>query len=865
MKKTVLALGAACVATFGIYAASDRIDVYNRAGSFTSIMVDRIQEISFGKDAAQDGFSTLKVTTPTGEISHDISDVAELKYSPVIPNLAHEILFHGDEHSKVRLLDWRNNTDVYGEAQIDPTKPADWRGCWANGNPHFLVDTDKGWVSEFSITGKYTNTVYTENPNFVFWSMKEFNLLGIDSYSFDMPFEPVEIASTAYELDTYRDAPFLGDYKGYSLIPGENRITKKAQPVMSVHFDANTTYHLTSTDASEFDVFDLYTWDEAKNTVAYVPYEGEMRNPVDVDVWDGLIGKFSDGGLLFASMHKIYDDKFENTVRYFAVRGEGEVTVASADAYNQNILVEYADSEGQKHYFYYPSFYHYPVTGTMEWVYGNSLGGKCQGFFVSEEGKIFKYTYTEGGMPTFVNRGREYGTYTGASDDLTLDGYKDCTIGETKGTYVIEGGVVTATFGSDVRIFVIDLANKTYTETVSDKWDGQTRYTLENAKGAFRGGAVNSNNSMIIDMDKDFSGNDVPGVASVRFKVARSDGFSGYDDITDEGKYIYDAANNTITITNISMGTSATSSGRSTIKLKVSDDRLSMWVDESTGDKIYCYGNVNSYLLTGPENTMTAPAPAKPIKLAAEYKGAPNMLAFGNAAPTETVLTVDATDTKATLSIKGMGTSMVNATVDYTLEGTVLTLVGVPTLTDKTNPYLGTTPTDVVFNVSDDGSTLTGTQSIFLSGSGMPIEVDLTSAPLVGEVAGEDPEPEPIKLAAEYKGAPNMLAFGNAAPTETVLTVDATDTKATLSIKGMGTSMVNATVDYTLEGTVLTLVGVPTLTDKTNPYLGTTPTDVVFNVSEDGSTLTGTQSIFLSGSGMPIEVDLTSAPLAAAE
>lgn len=79
------------------------------------------------------------------------------------------------------------------------------------------------------------------------------------------------------------------------------------------------------------------------------------------------------------------------------------------------------------------------------------------------------------------------------------------------------------------------------------------------------------------------------------------------------------------------MGTSATASGRRNIVLKVSDDLLSMWIDDTDEDRVYGTGRDGSYLLTGTTNTLTAPAPA--IELTAKYTGKPNMSAFGNPSP----------------------------------------------------------------------------------------------------------------------------------------------------------------------------------------------------------------------------------------
>ena len=197
MKKQLITLCAATAATFAIFAASDRIDIFDKAGNFVSLMVDDIQSINVSGGSKEDGYSIVNAITANGVRSRKIADAGDIIYMPVDYNKAHEIALKDAPNAHVVLYDCRNNTDYWGEAQIDPTKPADWHGCPADGNPHFMIDTDKGFASEYSIIGQYSGKVYTDNPNFVFWSSAEDNLLGLDSNSFDMPFEPIDIAATS--------------------------------------------------------------------------------------------------------------------------------------------------------------------------------------------------------------------------------------------------------------------------------------------------------------------------------------------------------------------------------------------------------------------------------------------------------------------------------------------------------------------------------------------------------------------------------------------------------------------------------------------------------------------------------------------
>lgn len=730
MKKQLITVGAVCAATFAIFAASDRLDIFDKAGQFVSIMVDDIENITVGKAAGQDGYSTVNVATSYGLKSREIATLGDVKFTPVDYDKANEIVITNAPNAKVVLYDWRNNTDYYGEAQIDPTKPADWRGCPPDLNPHFVIETDKGYASEYAVKGLYSGKVYTDNPDFIFWSAAENNLLGLDSYSFDMPFEPVEISATSVELETYLGKEFLGMYSGIVMSTGDGRIVHKAPATLSAEFRANGTYVMKSSDSYGFDFLDLFEWNEAKNTFAYVPYTGRPVNEIDLEIKTGVIGRFLDGGFMFASFNDILNDKPENAVRYFAAKGEYEFSIASADEFDNHLLIQAVPlGEGNTRYFY-TEYYGTPDEVTMEYISGSNIGADCTAFASAGGEKIFRYDYKGPGYdPVFTFRGAEYGSYTGADGALSLDGFGSCTLGDATGVYAVNGGLASVTIGSDTRLFVIDRDARTYSEMVADVWNGQKQYTKDDAVGAFRREAENSNNYMRIDFDKNFAGADEPGTACVRFSVARNDGFGGgtSEMVASSGRYIYNAQSKTIVITNVYMGTSATTSNRRNLVLKVSDDLLSMWIDDSAEERVYGTGCDGSYLLTGTVNTMTAPAPA--IELASKYTGTPNMMVFGGAKPTDTTLTINA-DGTATLHVVGMGYDVLNTTVPYELEGNKLTLKQATTYENGVVPI--ETTTDIVFTVGDDGAITSEEEHVggAVTALMMYIEVDFSSAPL---------------------------------------------------------------------------------------------------------------------------------------
>ena len=860
MKKELMTIGAACAATLAIFAASDRIDIFDKTGNFVSLMVDDVQEVTVGKAAGEDGYSSVNVITASGTKTRAIADMGDLKYTPVDYDKANEITMSHAPNAKVVLLDWRNNTDYFGEAQIDPTKPADWRGCPPDLNPHFLIETDKGFASEFAVKGMYSGKVYTDNPNFIFWSLADMNLLGIDSYSFDMPFEPVEISVTSVELETYKGKEFLGSYTGFLLSPGSARIARKVPATLAAEFRANGTYVMKSTDDNEFDFLDLFDYDEEKNTFAYVPYSGRPVNPIDLEVKTGVTGGFAEGGLLFATFHDLLEDKPDNNVHYFAAKGECEFSVASANEYGNHLLMQAVPADGgSTRWFYVQNYGAIYTEVAMEFSFGSDIGANCTAFAVSGGEKLFKYDYKGSGYdPVFTFRGDEYGTYAGAAGALALDGFDSCTLGGADAKYAVNGGLASVTIDGDTRLFVLDREAKTYAEMVADVWNGQPQYTKTDALGAYGGMQENSGNSMRIDFDKDFAGADEPGTACVRFTVARNDGFGNgtSEMVASSGKYVYNAASKTVIITNLYMGTSATASGRRNLVLKDSDDMLSMWIDDSEEARVYGSGRDGSYLLTGAVNTMTAPAPAPAVELAPKYTATHNVLYMGSPMGTAvTTVTINA-DNTSTLSVMMSTTELCDQTVAYELSGNTLTLKDVSTYTlESFVPKEA--KTDLVFTVGDDGA-LTTEQVLGCSAMGGVMDIELSSAPLVPE-AGTPA----VQLAPKYAATHNVLYMGGPMGTAaTTLTINA-DNTSTLTVMMSTTALCDQTVAYELSGNTLTLKDVSTYAlESFVPK--ESKTDLVFTVGEDG-TLTSGQTLGCSAMGGVMDIALSSAPLVPAE
>lgn len=67
MKKQLMTIGALCAATVAIYAARDRLDIFDKAGNFVSVMVNDIKSITLGEGNDADGFTTVNVSTTYGD------------------------------------------------------------------------------------------------------------------------------------------------------------------------------------------------------------------------------------------------------------------------------------------------------------------------------------------------------------------------------------------------------------------------------------------------------------------------------------------------------------------------------------------------------------------------------------------------------------------------------------------------------------------------------------------------------------------------------------------------------------------------------------------------------------------------------
>ncbi|MDE7119082.1 MAG: hypothetical protein K2O10_00565 [Muribaculaceae bacterium] len=720
MKKTLFALAAAAAVPVSLYAASDRIDIFAADGSFVSVMADDLKSISVVGDQVA-GYHTMKVVLKNGaEYNGTIADMADMLYRHADRTTLFEITRVNAPNARVTLLDCRNNDGI-----MDPNKPDDWRASEADGMPHFLINTDKGYESSYRIVGDYTGTDYTAVNGFVFWSPKDQNLLGLDCWSYLMPFEPVSMVAASEILHTYDGQPFLGTYKGCLLSGGDSRLSVGPEKNFEIEMRGNGTYVFTTTDEQAFNVLDLYSYDAGKGSFAYVPYDGPLKNPIDLEVKHGAVGTFVDGDFMFVDIHDILNDQPENMRRYIAGRGEYDLVVADADEYGFKRLVEIAPAGGAKKWFWLENYGSTRTPVVMNFGEGASIGENgAVGFGAADGENIFKYEKNSAGEPVFTMRGAEYGTYSGAAGDLDLDGFGNASIGFDFGLdYKVDGGIVTLTdLSGATRMFVVDRADYTYSELVATPWDGPVTFVTDEAAGAFAGGQETSTHYVRIAIDQNLNGSANRGYCSVEVKIDRRDGMSPLTAIASGGKYLYDAAGKRLIVTNVYYGNDATSSARHNLVLKVADDKKSLWFDDSVSDKVYGTSRDGSYIVAGQDNAIAAEVTAP--SLAASYSGNLKLQSFGSEADVATTLTIDTASQKASIKATGMGATLLDSkNVDYELSGDILVLKNVDVADPNGFGYL-TTKGDLSFTLQADGS-LVGIGTTKVNAMGMLMDLKL--------------------------------------------------------------------------------------------------------------------------------------------
>ena len=704
MRKTILSV-LMCCATISMAQTQDRLDVNTNDGKIKSVMVDNIDHIRYARSnnvSADNGYDQVVITLKNGdEVVWNLNEYNEILYKT--PNDEWlEIARKNDDHSWVMMYDCINNEGV-----MDPEKPLDWTAERCGKMPHFNYFAEKGFDPYYTLIGQYTGTVYSDIEGFVWWSLPEDNHMGISSWTFIMPNEPVTIAATSVERTTYNDAAFIGEYKGFPIKIGNKRLYKGkgADAVFSIDIKGNESYLLKTTDENNYSFDEWYTYNEDKNSFAY-----------QEKVFDGLKGKgdsvyaasgsFLNDNNVMVEIYNLTEDKPENTRYYFGSKDMKNYVCAARDDYGFEYLVENTDSKNEKKWYFVTNYGMKKTEATVEFKYGKSIGEMCDAF-VSYDGEIqMRYTLGYNSAPVFVKKGSEEGTYKSTVEgekDLVLDGFGSAECKGYSYSYEYDGNFVKIYIYGEICLFEIDKDSMTFTEVKSDVWNGPKDFINESVYGGYSVDNANNNNMATLFIDRNITDGEREGYA--KFTIDLKDGNSYNNAVKDCQKYIWRADRHELILTDVLVGVEYGGFVRKHLTFHVSDDMQSIYLaGDEFQTKIYSTQSIGAFVNLNQDNALTAP---QKNVLAAEYKGTFKILNFGQeSGDAECTLYIDK-DTEGTdkagyaaISAPFMGAYMMNATAKYSVKNNVLTLHEV-TVGDGN---YGTKVVDIPFTINEDGS-----------------------------------------------------------------------------------------------------------------------------------------------------------------
>ena len=841
----------------------ERLDAKRADSTFVSFMVDDIDRIVYQKaNAGDEGYSVAIVVPFVGDPTPlPLSEFVVLQYEP-IGKAYQEIAREFDEHAPLVMLDCINNNNT-----ISNEKPVDWTAQRPYGKVHFVVRNEPGYESTYEVVGQYTGKVYTDNAGFVFWEAPEDNHLGQDALTFFMPNEPVTIRVVSKELTTYEGYPFVGKYTGFGVTSGNGLLAKTDAAPFSLELKANTSCHVSSTDAMAYSFVDVYTYEDgAGGFKHYVEELAEDEEP-DLSFRDqpayGVNGTFFTNDFIFCDIHDYNNDKHENTRYYLICKNPCDYVCAQRDASAYMALMEATDKyTGAKHWFFLSNYGINTYRATVDFVSGTTIGDPCEAFVTYNGTVQYKYVLADGGDPQFIAKGKEAGTFLAADAtgyDIKLDGFGTATIEGKEYPYTVESTVVTVTLADGTHVYTIDIVGGTYTEVVSSDWNGAASYSNDHLEGRYLEESATLRNTASIVLDKNLVGTAKPGYAAITVNVYR--GYDYISAVSDCQKYIFDANAKTLTITNVLQGDGEGGNHRANLVFQLSDDLQKMWL---AGDdtKIYATSYAGSYVSITQDNPLEAPVIVI-VPLEDHYTAKLTATYYDSPVETTGELFIDqdasgnAKEGYATLKITAMGSDVISSCVPYTYDNNVLTLKGV-TVGDGN---YGTTTADIVFNVTPDGR-VQGTGTYY--GTNMTtafMQVDLASDDFVPAMPGDE-------LAAKYTGKYYLGTndddgTGNNPTVDATLTIDR-DANGNLKagyayflVRMAAGKFGDKSVPYELTNGQLVLKGYGLMDDPA--------ADLVFTINSDG-TLQATGKLQGMYSTMSaFYVDLSKAALSPAE
>lgn len=696
---------------------SDRIDAYTDAENFSSVLVDDIVSITYEGNPLT-GYTHVVLTTNSQTIKLPIDNLHRLAYAHV-DRTPHEITMNSDDHSGFRLF--LNFNDPSTPNPIDPNKPYGWRGGVANEPVLFLPVADKGYDPEYTVVGNYSGYDYTSVRNFVIAVTGDFTAqfgIGLDCFMYTMPFEPVTMTIKAIEKNDYAGLAILGTYVGARLDQTTSLLTTGSSADATLELKANTTLDFKSNEGdNSISQIDYFTYDEAKNTFAYVPDPDDVnKNPIDLNVTWGVSGKFEESGLTFVQTTYMPDAVLSNNRHYVMAREPFTYALAAADYDGMRHILEVKPQSGNPIYTFIDNYGNSHTQMTAEFAQGASIADVPSKAYFSINGER-RYRYVHASTdadPEIKAKSNEEGTYTGDNGELILDGFGEATYRGNACFYVVDGAAINLTDanGEVIESVIVDTTNHTYKIKGEAKWEGAKVFTTTTAPGSCKGGDETNFVTITLTLDKNLKGEEAIGNAIVYITIPGEDAKTN-----NQGEYVYDDTDRTITVSNIPSYIKVSETGdiytdisyaRRKYVFHVSDDGKSVWLgSENLADKLYL-SRAGSYVLTGENCVLKAEGAEDPAAdIIGSYSGMSvgRHETFGLDCDAPTTLTI--TESTAVLTVSVMGVPLLDFNGEYTFDGTTLTLKGVDV--GNGDKFSGATEkADIVFTYADGKMTGSG-------------------------------------------------------------------------------------------------------------------------------------------------------------
>ena len=409
-----------------------------------------------------------------------------------------------------------------------------------------------------------------------------------------MPDMELTLETTSVEKTDYVGKPFAGDYTGYRIKAGTNRLYTPAQSEVTLTMKENTAFFFKTADDMEYDFDGCYLFDEDTDRFSYLAeYALDAYRHKDF----GLSGKWFDNGDVFLYTTDLQVPKPDHARYYFASLNPDYTFADASDGdwgyggYGERHLAEITRGGEKTWYLFQPSELDARQV-KLVFEKGTSITEDCRALVYDGDTPIYRYECGTAGYPVFTAQSSEAGTYTSAgSPDLVLDGFGNAALGSQKGRYTAGKGVVTVDFDGTVCLYAIDAETKTYARVVAEEWNGPENFSVS-TKGVYR----NSESAAVLSLTLD-SGE--KGRARIVLNLADTAWGGSKDVVSDTVVYAWNPSEGQLRLFGILVGTA---DGRGTERVNLTLDVASDLKSMTCGEDFYLRatsGGNDTYLNLG--------------------------------------------------------------------------------------------------------------------------------------------------------------------------------------------------------------------------------------------------------------------------